>query len=115
MEVVNQILSGLGNHFRLTWRLMVDKRVQILSKAIVVLLPLLYVLYPKDAFDDFYPLIGLLDDMIIFGFSLCTIFFKASGVACPLVWILYHKTPLPFIYFLKLLTHGSSRYPSHTE
>lgn len=73
MKVMSEILGGLGNHFRLTWRLMVDKRVNIISKAIVVVVPLLYVLYPKDVFNDFYPVIGLLDDLIIFG--LCTLIF----------------------------------------
>lgn len=69
MNGVTNMLSGIGNHFWLTWRLMMDRRVHIISKAMVVLLPLLYVLYPKDVFHDFYPVVGLLDDMIIFGLS----------------------------------------------
>lgn len=60
------MLSFFGNHFRLSYRLFMDKRVNIISKLVFILIPLIYVIYPNDLIEDYYPLLGLLDDLAIF-------------------------------------------------
>ena len=60
-------------HFRLTWRLLLDKRIQFWRKAIMVFLPLVYALIPF-AFEipDFIPLVGMLDDVLLLGYLATT-------------------------------------------
>lgn len=57
-----QILRHLPDFARLYWRLFRDRRVSILAKALLVL-TLLYVVWPFDVLPDFLPVIGEMDDL----------------------------------------------------
>jgi Zn-dependent protease with chaperone function len=52
------------NHFRLTWRLVWDRRVSLWSKLLLIGLPLAYAMIPLP--DDMLPLVGYLDDVLVF-------------------------------------------------
>ncbi len=67
---------GIFNHFRLTWRLLFDRRVSIWLKLFLLGLPVGYALIPSPA--DILPVIGLLDDLLFLGIS--TLIFNAL---CP--------------------------------
>ena len=58
------MLIEILNHFRLTGRLVLDKRVNKWLKIFLVFIPLAYVflIFPPD---DFIPVIGLLDDLLL--------------------------------------------------
>lgn len=58
------MLIEILNHFRLTGRLVMDKRVNKWLKIFLVFIPLAYVflIFPPD---DFIPVIGLLDDLLL--------------------------------------------------
>ena len=59
-----QILRHLPNFARLYWRLFRDRRVSVLPKALLVLL-VLYVLFPFDVIPDFVPVVGEMDDVAV--------------------------------------------------
>jgi Zn-dependent protease with chaperone function len=73
------VVSGLVNHFRLTWRLFWDQDCRG-GRRLIFLVPLLYLLMPfrYDVLADLLPLIGLLDDWLLF--VACTYAFVAI---CP--------------------------------
>lgn len=73
------LLIEVVNHLRLSWRLFWDKRVHWWQRAIFVI-PLVYLFIPfrYDLLADLMPLIGLLDDALLF--LLCTYVFAAL---CP--------------------------------
>ncbi len=64
-------LSDLISRFRLTWRLVNDSRVPLLTKSIPML-SLLYLIFPIDLIPDIWPVIGQLDDIgvIMLGLTL---------------------------------------------
>lgn len=51
---------------RLTWNLLNDERVPVLTRGLM-LLPALYIASPIDILPDFIPLLGRLDDGMVFG------------------------------------------------
>lgn len=57
-----QILLHLPDFVRLYWRLFRDRRVSMLAKALLVL-TLLYVVWPFDVIPDFLPVVGEMDDL----------------------------------------------------
>ena len=69
------------NHFRLIWRLTRDKRVNVLLKMFLLIVPTVYLLMPFPFVpipDDLIPVVGLLDDF--FFLIVTSIIFKAL---CP--------------------------------
>lgn len=62
-----QVLLHLPDFLRLYWRLLRDRRVSVLPKALLML-TLLYVVWPFDVIPDFAPVIGEMDDL---GIVLC--------------------------------------------
>jgi len=94
------MITGFFNHFRLTWRLFRDKRVNGLLKFFLVGIPAVYVVLPipfsDDVTNDFLPLIGLLDDFCIF--IVTTIIFHAlcpHAIVHEYKMILTGKSPAP--------------------
>lgn len=81
------MLLGIFNHFRLTWHLIRDKRVNGWLKFFLVTLPLVYAAIPLP--DDAAPVIGMLDDMIFMG--LATLIFIAL---CPNTVVAEHRLRL---------------------
>jgi uncharacterized membrane protein YkvA (DUF1232 family) len=73
------LVSEIVNHFRLTWRLFWDAGVRS-GRRLIFFVPLLYLLLPfrYDLLADLLPLIGLLDDWLLF--VVCT---YAFAVLCP--------------------------------
>jgi uncharacterized membrane protein YkvA (DUF1232 family) len=57
-----RVLAHLPDFARLYWRLFRDRRVSILAKALLVL-TLVYVVWPFDVIPDFIPVIGEMDDV----------------------------------------------------
>jgi uncharacterized membrane protein YkvA (DUF1232 family) len=53
------------DYLRLTWRLLLDRRVSFLNK-LAPLLAVLYVLSPLDFLPDALPLLGVTDDLGVF-------------------------------------------------
>jgi uncharacterized membrane protein YkvA (DUF1232 family) len=51
---------------RLTWNLLNDERVPVLTRGLM-LLPALYIASPIDILPDFIPVLGRLDDGMVFG------------------------------------------------
>ncbi len=60
------MLMNIFNHFRLTGRLVLDKRVNKWLKIFLIFIPLAYLLLPFPP-DDFLPIVGLLDDLLLLG------------------------------------------------
>ena len=59
-----QFVRHLPGFFRLYWRLLLDARVSIWPKALLVL-SLVYLISPVDFIPDFIPVIGELDDLVV--------------------------------------------------
>ena len=59
-----KLFLHLPNVARLYWRLFRDRRVSILSKVLLVL-TLVYFVWPFDVIPDFIPVIGEMDDLAI--------------------------------------------------
>jgi len=59
-----QVLLHLPNFARLYWRLFRDRRVPILTKALLAL-TLVYVVSPLDVIPDVIPGIGEIDDVVV--------------------------------------------------
>lgn len=78
------MLTKFINHFRLTWRLFRDKRINFLIKLFLIGIPIVYLIIPLS--DDYHPFVGLLDD-IIFLF-IATFIFNAL---CPRDIVHEHK------------------------
>jgi uncharacterized membrane protein YkvA (DUF1232 family) len=76
------------NHFRLTGRLVQDRRVNKWLKVFLVFIPLVYVFLPFPP-DDFLPLLGLLDDLLLL--TVTTILFVEM---CPETLVREHKLAL---------------------
>jgi uncharacterized membrane protein YkvA (DUF1232 family) len=65
-----RFLPGIVLYIRLVWRLIFDKRVNIVLRALVPL-AVLYVISPIDLFSDFRaPLVARSDDLIILGLAI---------------------------------------------
>lgn len=80
------------NHFRLTWRLVQDRRVNKWLKVFLVFIPLAYVFLPFPP-DDFLPLLGLLDDLLLL--TVTTILFVEM---CPETVVREHKLALTGLF-----------------
>ncbi|RPI34795.1 MAG: hypothetical protein EHM70_01685 [Chloroflexota bacterium] len=84
------MLEKIFNHFRLTWRLVLDPRVSGTLKAFLVGLPLVYAVLPLPLeVPDVVPLIGLIDDMLFL--SVTTLIFNAL---CPRPVVESHEVAL---------------------
>jgi uncharacterized membrane protein YkvA (DUF1232 family) len=59
-----KLFLHLPNFARLYWRLFRDRRVAILTKALLVL-TLVYFVSPFDVIPDFIPVIGEMDDIVV--------------------------------------------------
>ena len=64
-----RILPRIIRYLRLVWRLMRDKRVPIVLRALVPL-AIVYVLSPLDLIRDRVPVIGRFDDLIVLALAL---------------------------------------------
>ena len=69
MMLVPRFLPQIIKHVVLVWRLIFDKRVNIILRSLVPL-AVLYAIVPTDLVKDNVPIIGRLDDLIIFGLAL---------------------------------------------
>ncbi len=56
---------NLFNSFRIAWKLLLDKRVPLLTKLIPFVV-VIYILSPIDVIPDVIPVLGQLDDLAIF-------------------------------------------------
>ena len=64
-----RLLPGIIRFARLVWRLIRDKRVPLVLRALVPL-AILYALSPLDLIRDRVPVVGRFDDLIVLGFAL---------------------------------------------
>ena len=105
------MLVKIFNHFRLAWRLLHDRRVNGWLKFFLLGLPLAYMVLPLPLeVPDFFPLLGLVDDLFFLGVT-CLIF----NALCPQAVVqeqcaVLERRPVP----------GSSdletyRYPAETR
>lgn len=69
MMLVPRFLPQIIKHVVLVWRLIFDKRVSIVLRALVPL-AVLYAIVPTDLVKDNVPIIGRFDDFIILGLAL---------------------------------------------
>ena len=60
-----RVIRHLPEFTRLYWRLLWDRRTPILAKAVLIA-SILYVLMPFDLIPDALPIIGEVDDLVIF-------------------------------------------------
>jgi len=58
---------------RLAWRLLRDRRMPVLVKAVIPAL-VAYLLMPLDIIPDFIPVLGQLDDLLLIGLAVGVIF-----------------------------------------
>jgi Zn-dependent protease with chaperone function len=85
MEV--PMITKIVNHFRLTGRLLKDRRVKTWLKVALIALPTAYAVIPFSVeIPDFIPLVGLLDDLLLIG--VCTLVFT---LVCPVVLVREHR------------------------
>lgn len=102
------MIEEIFNHFRLTWRLMNDQRVQGWLKLFLIIIPLIYIAIPAP--DDFIPIIGLLDDFLFF--VIVTIIFNAI---CSRSIVTEHKMVLNGRHFSdKMRELEVYRHPNET-
>ena len=69
MMLVPRFLPQIIKYVVLVWRLIFDRRVNIVLRSLVPL-AVLYAIVPTDLVKDNVPVIGRLDDLIIFGLAL---------------------------------------------
>ncbi len=83
---LNQFLTTFFLNVELTWRLFFDLKVPLLTKLVFISLLSIYVVCPVDLIPDFLPVLGQVDDVLIF------VFFMLQFVkACPENVVEYHK------------------------
>ena len=102
------MLEKFFNHFRLTWRLLNDKQVNILLKLFLIVVPFVYTLFPLP--DDLLPVIGLLDDALFMG--LCSMIFIAL---CPPAVVTEHKLKIEGKSEESAISLDDYRYPSENR
>ena len=71
--IVPRLLPRIIRFVRLVWRLTCDKRVPLALRALVPL-AILYVLSPVDLIRDRLPVVGRLDDLIVFTMAVFLLF-----------------------------------------
>jgi uncharacterized membrane protein YkvA (DUF1232 family) len=69
MMLVPRFLPQIIKHVVLVWRLIFDKRVNIILRSLVPL-AVIYAIVPTDLVKDNVPIIGRFDDLIVFGLAL---------------------------------------------
>ena len=69
MMLIPRVLPHVLRYTRLVWRLIFDRRVNLVLRALVPL-SLLYVISPFDLVKDSIPFLGRADDLIIVGLAL---------------------------------------------
>ena len=97
------MLTKIINYFRLTWLLSWDKRVSLWLKSFLLLVPGIYALIPLP--DDFIPVIGVIDDLILF--ILCSLIFvmlSPTGVVKEISTRINHTMDDP-VYDLDVYHH----------
>jgi uncharacterized membrane protein YkvA (DUF1232 family) len=72
-----RLIRQLPNFVRLYWRLWRDRRVSVVAKGIMVL-AVAYILLPFDLLPDVLPIVGRVDDLVLF-LAAC----KAFLFLCP--------------------------------
>ncbi len=103
------LVSGF-NHFRLTGRLMWDKRIPFLTKAIFLLPVVLGFIPFLPGIPDWLPVVGLLDELVLTGMS--TLIFNAS---CPRDLVNEHWLALNGFQVPNGLALDSYRHPDETR
>ncbi len=68
MMYIPRVLPHIFRYTRLVWRLIFDRRVNLVLRALVPL-SLLYVISPIDLVKDTIPILGRADDLIIVGLA----------------------------------------------
>jgi uncharacterized membrane protein YkvA (DUF1232 family) len=68
MMLVPRFLPQIIKHVVLVWRLIFDKRVNLLLRSLVPL-AVIYAIVPTDLVKDQVPVIGRFDDFIVFGLA----------------------------------------------
>jgi uncharacterized membrane protein YkvA (DUF1232 family) len=69
MMLVPRFLPRIIKYVVLVWRLIFDKRVNIVLRSLVPL-AVIYAIVPTDLVKDNVPIIGRIDDLIVFGLAL---------------------------------------------
>jgi uncharacterized membrane protein YkvA (DUF1232 family) len=69
MMLVPRFLPQIIKHVVLVWRLIFDKRVNIVLRSLVPL-AVIYAIVPTDLVKDNVPILGRFDDFIVFGLAL---------------------------------------------
>ena len=69
MMLIPRVLPHVLRYIRLIWRLTLDRRVNLVLRALVPL-SLLYVISPFDLVKDSVPFLGRFDDLIIVGLAI---------------------------------------------
>jgi uncharacterized membrane protein YkvA (DUF1232 family) len=69
MMLVPRLLPQIIKHAVLVWRLIFDKRVSIVLRALVPL-AVIYAIVPTDLVKDNVPVVGRFDDIIVLGLAL---------------------------------------------
>jgi uncharacterized membrane protein YkvA (DUF1232 family) len=77
MMLVPRFLPQIIKHVVLVWRLIFDKRVNLLLRSLVPL-AVIYAIVPTDLVKDQVPIIGRFDDFIVFGLAVLFLIKLAS-------------------------------------
>ena len=83
---LNKFLTSLCANIELTWRLFFDLRVPFLTKIIFITVLSVYLVLPVDLIPDFLPVLGQVDDLVLFFFFMLQ-FIKS----CPEEVVNLHK------------------------
>lgn len=102
LEQLSTFFTTFLLNIELSWRLVFDSRVSLITKILFVAMALGYFAFPIDFIPDLFPVVGQADDLVVFIFVMLQ-FIKA----CPEEIVAYHKQSILGgdwkIVFLKFL------------
>lgn len=86
LEQLNKFLTTFMLNIELTWRLISDFRIPLLTKIVFIAALSIYLVVPIDLIPDFFPILGQVDDLILF-----ILFMMQFINSCPIEIVEAHK------------------------